>query len=176
MTHEGAFLAFYPIRLDCVPPRCSRASWVLWKSKAPKKFYLRVDGGCFVKTGLDCQEFSVRNAWVAWVWTPLPSRGRKRIYAARRAGRINNCVSVLNQDGKVVFIQRLVAFKADTNVLWRMRMNRLYHWKKNRPAAIANKTTAKQVGDMASRKLKAQRHVNKTVWSGLGMMGLIGWS
>lgn len=33
-----------------------------------------------------------------------------------------------------------------------------------------------QVGDMATRKLKAQRHVTKTVWSGLGMMGLIGWS
>jgi ATP synthase protein I len=33
-----------------------------------------------------------------------------------------------------------------------------------------------QVGDMAARKLKAQRHVMKTVWSGLGMMGLIGWS
>jgi len=29
---------------------------------------------------------------------------------------------------------------------------------------------------MAARKLKAQRHVSKTVWSGLGMMGLIGWS
>lgn len=35
---------------------------------------------------------------------------------------------------------------------------------------------SKQVGDMAARKLEAQRHVSKTVWSGLGMMGLIGWS
>ncbi|MEZ5488753.1 MAG: AtpZ/AtpI family protein [Gammaproteobacteria bacterium] len=35
---------------------------------------------------------------------------------------------------------------------------------------------SQQVGDMAARKLKAQRHVTKTVWSGLGMMGLIGWS
>ncbi len=25
-------------------------------------------------------------------------------------------------------------------------------------------------------KLKAERHVSSTVWSGLGMMGLIGWS
>lgn len=33
-----------------------------------------------------------------------------------------------------------------------------------------------QVGDMAERKIRAQRHVTKTVWSGLGMMGLIGWS
>jgi len=35
---------------------------------------------------------------------------------------------------------------------------------------------SKQVGDMAARKLKAQRHVTRTVWTGLGMMGLIGWS
>ncbi len=26
------------------------------------------------------------------------------------------------------------------------------------------------------RKLKAQRRVTRTVWSGLGMMGLVGWS
>ena len=35
---------------------------------------------------------------------------------------------------------------------------------------------SKQVGSVAARKLKAQRHVTKTVWSGLGMMGLVGWS
>jgi ATP synthase protein I len=38
------------------------------------------------------------------------------------------------------------------------------------------KEFSQQVGDMAERKLKAQRHVTKTVWSGLGMMGLVGWS
>lgn len=32
------------------------------------------------------------------------------------------------------------------------------------------------VGDKAARKLRAQRHVTRTVWFGLGMMGLIGWS
>jgi ATP synthase protein I len=37
-------------------------------------------------------------------------------------------------------------------------------------------TLASQVGDKAERKLKAQRNVNRTVWLGLGMMGLIGWS
>jgi len=35
---------------------------------------------------------------------------------------------------------------------------------------------ARQVGIKAERKLKAQRNVNRTVWLGLGMMGLIGWS
>lgn len=32
------------------------------------------------------------------------------------------------------------------------------------------------VGKKASRKLQAQRHSMRTIWSGLGMMGLIGWS
>ena len=35
---------------------------------------------------------------------------------------------------------------------------------------------SQQVGEIAARKLKAQQHVSKTVWSGLGMMGLVGWS
>lgn len=34
----------------------------------------------------------------------------------------------------------------------------------------------RQVGAKETRKLKAQRKVTKTVWSGLGMMGLVGWS
>ncbi|BAN34540.1 F0F1-ATPase subunit [Sulfuricella denitrificans skB26] len=33
-----------------------------------------------------------------------------------------------------------------------------------------------QVGEKAARKIEAQRHVTQTVWSGLGMMGLVGWS
>ena len=35
---------------------------------------------------------------------------------------------------------------------------------------------SRQVGARAARKLRAQRHVEHTVWFGLGMMGLIGWS
>jgi ATP synthase protein I len=35
---------------------------------------------------------------------------------------------------------------------------------------------SQKVGDMASRKLKAQQHETQTVWSGFGMMGLVGWS
>lgn len=34
----------------------------------------------------------------------------------------------------------------------------------------------RQVGVKETRKLKAQRRVTRTVWSGLGMMGLVGWS
>ena len=35
---------------------------------------------------------------------------------------------------------------------------------------------ADQVGDKATRKLKARRDGTDGVWFGLGMMGLIGWS
>jgi ATP synthase protein I len=35
---------------------------------------------------------------------------------------------------------------------------------------------AHEVGPKAERKLRAQRHVDRTVWLGLGMMGLVGWS
>jgi len=35
---------------------------------------------------------------------------------------------------------------------------------------------AEQVGAKAARKLKARRGDARDVWSGLGMMGLIGWS
>ncbi|MBU2572938.1 MAG: AtpZ/AtpI family protein [Elusimicrobia bacterium] len=34
----------------------------------------------------------------------------------------------------------------------------------------------REVGAKAARKLRAQRHVTRGVWFGLGMMGLIGWS
>ena len=37
-------------------------------------------------------------------------------------------------------------------------------------------TLAAKVGAKATRKLKARRKTAPVVWSGLGMMGLIGWS
>jgi ATP synthase protein I len=37
-------------------------------------------------------------------------------------------------------------------------------------------TLAGQIGDKATRKLKARRNPPPGVWFGLGMMGLIGWS
>lgn len=37
-------------------------------------------------------------------------------------------------------------------------------------------TFVREVGAKETRKLKAQRKVTRTVWSGLGMMGLVGWS
>jgi ATP synthase protein I len=35
---------------------------------------------------------------------------------------------------------------------------------------------SQRVGAKAARKLKAQRRVAQTVWTGLGMMGMVGWS
>ena len=35
---------------------------------------------------------------------------------------------------------------------------------------------SQEVGAKATRKLRARRHGTRTVWFGLGMMGLIGWS
>lgn len=35
---------------------------------------------------------------------------------------------------------------------------------------------SQQINTKAARKLKAQQKTVRTVWSGLGMMGLIGWS
>ncbi|MBG6075334.1 AtpZ/AtpI family protein [Polaromonas sp. CG_9.11] len=35
---------------------------------------------------------------------------------------------------------------------------------------------AEQVGVKAARKLKAQRNATPGMWSGLGLMGVIGWS
>jgi ATP synthase protein I len=42
----------------------------------------------------------------------------------------------------------------------------------------ANQETAfsRQVGAQAARKLKAQRGSKRSIWFGLGMSGLIGWS
>lgn len=33
-----------------------------------------------------------------------------------------------------------------------------------------------EIAAKAERKLRARRHVTRTVWFGLGMMGVIGWS
>jgi ATP synthase protein I len=48
--------------------------------------------------------------------------------------------------------------------------------KKTSTPAAGETEFSHQVGEKAARKLKAQRHVTQTVWSGLGMMGLVGWS
>lgn len=45
-------------------------------------------------------------------------------------------------------------------------------------ANVANQETifSRQVGAQAARKLKARREGTKSVWFGMGMSGLVGWS
>jgi ATP synthase protein I len=45
-------------------------------------------------------------------------------------------------------------------------------------AKVANEETAfcRQVGEQAARKLRARRNPPRSVWFGLGMSGLVGWS
>lgn len=45
----------------------------------------------------------------------------------------------------------------------------------DKPAA-GKSQFSQQVGSKAARKLKARHQMTRTVWSGLGMMGLVGWS
>lgn len=49
---------------------------------------------------------------------------------------------------------------------------------KNLGSKAANEETpfSRQIGAQAARKLKAQRGGERSVWFGLGMSGLIGWS
>ena len=43
-------------------------------------------------------------------------------------------------------------------------------------ARAVDEKFASRIGAKEARKLKAQARVTRTVWSGLGMMGLVGWS
>jgi ATP synthase protein I len=43
-------------------------------------------------------------------------------------------------------------------------------------AANDETTFSRQVGAQAARKLRAQRRTTKSIWFGLGMSGLVGWS
>src|SRR5271163_507685 len=44
------------------------------------------------------------------------------------------------------------------------------------PGAKQEPAFSRQVGAQAARKLKAQRGAKRSIWFGLGMSGLIGWS
>lgn len=41
---------------------------------------------------------------------------------------------------------------------------------------LADEKFVSQIAAKQERKLKAQARVTRTVWSGLGMMGMVGWS
>jgi len=43
-------------------------------------------------------------------------------------------------------------------------------------ASIANRSFAERVGAQATRMRKSRRSPKQSIWFGLGMMGIIGWS
>ena len=45
-----------------------------------------------------------------------------------------------------------------------------------RPSAMSQTTFSRKVGEQQARKLRARKKAVQGVWSGLGMMGLVGWS
>jgi ATP synthase protein I len=47
---------------------------------------------------------------------------------------------------------------------------------RRKPEPKGAPTFSRLVGAKAARKLRGQRHRDHTVWFGLGLMGLIGWS
>lgn len=48
--------------------------------------------------------------------------------------------------------------------------------KPGRNASEHDSELVDRIGSKATRKLRAQRNPTRGIWSGLGMMGLIGWS
>ena len=48
--------------------------------------------------------------------------------------------------------------------------------KQTKDVASDETNFSQQIGQQASRKLKAQRSSTKSIWFGLGMSGLVGWS
>lgn len=46
----------------------------------------------------------------------------------------------------------------------------------DKKSAKRKPSLSEAVGTKATRKLRARRHATRTIWFGLGMMGLIGWS
>lgn len=41
---------------------------------------------------------------------------------------------------------------------------------------MQEKEFTRQIGSKESRRIKGKRHKNETVWFGLGMIGVVGWS
>ncbi len=50
------------------------------------------------------------------------------------------------------------------------------HTPESPPPRDGEQAFARRIGEQEARKLRAQQRVSHTVWSGLGMMGLVGWS
>jgi F-type H+-transporting ATPase subunit epsilon len=110
MTHEGAF-GILPNRLDCVA--ALSAGILVFEAEGAEETYLAVDEGVLVKTGLDVR-VSVRNAMSGMGLDALRAAVEKEFMQLDEQERSLRSVLTKMESG---FIQRLVAFKPDTNVL-----------------------------------------------------------
>jgi len=110
MTHEGAF-GILPNRLDCVA--ALSAGILVFEVEGAEEVYLAVDEGVLVKTGLDVR-VSVRNAMSGMGLDALRAAVEKEFMQLDEQERSLRSVLTKMESG---FIQRLVAFKPDTNVL-----------------------------------------------------------
>jgi F-type H+-transporting ATPase subunit epsilon len=110
MTHEGAF-GILPNRLDCVA--ALSAGILVFEAEGAEETYLAVDEGVLVKTGLDVR-VSVRNAMSGMGLDALRAAVEKEFMQLDEQERSLRSVLSKMESG---FIQRLVAFKPDTNVL-----------------------------------------------------------
>lgn len=110
MTHQGAF-GILPNRLDCVA--ALSAGILVFEVEGAEETYLAVDEGVLVKTGLDVR-VSVRNAMSGMGLDALRTAVEKEFMQLDEQERTLRSVLTKMESG---FIQRLVAFKPDTNVL-----------------------------------------------------------
>lgn len=110
MTHQGAF-GILPNRLDCVA--ALSAGILVFEAEGAEETYLAVDEGVLVKTGLDVR-VSVRNAMSGMGLDALRAAVEKEFMQLDEQERSLRSVLTKMESG---FIQRLVAFKPDTNVL-----------------------------------------------------------
>ena len=110
MTHQGAF-GILPNRLDCVA--ALSAGILVFEVEGAEEVYLAVDEGVLVKTGLDVR-VSVRNAMSGMGLDALRAAVEKEFMQLDEQERSLRSVLTKMESG---FIQRLVAFKPDTNVL-----------------------------------------------------------
>jgi len=115
--------------------------------------------GCFwMKTGFGCQSFCTEMPWVAWVWTPCESRGRKKNLWQPTSREAITAFLCWPKMGKVVCL---------SNAWWRLsRIQNGVMRNENEPdstfekksprAAIANKNLQPaEWADMGRAKLKA---------------------
>jgi F-type H+-transporting ATPase subunit epsilon len=97
--------------LDCVA--ALSAGILVFEVEGAEEVYLAVDEGVLVKTGLDVR-VSVRNAMSGMGLDALRAAVEKEFMQLDEQERTLRSVLTKMESG---FIQRLVAFKPDTNVL-----------------------------------------------------------